>query len=246
MSAPIQKTSVSQQVVNYVLDLIDRGELKRGDRLPGEREFAESLGISRVPLREAISALSALGIVEKRHGEGNFIAAYSPDILGRILRTYTMLDHSLADDLFEARSVVEGAAARLAARNATAQDIEALREDIRQAEEAIPDYVAGKKRLADMLALDDLFHLQCAAASHNEFYIQFVAIVHTAGTDMGLYELTYGRQPERYYESQEYHRRLVDAIESGDEQLAQDIMCRHIDSIRTTTEECPPSLGNPD
>lgn len=241
MSAPIQKTSVSQQVVNYVLDLIERGELKHGDRLPGEREFAESLGISRVPLREAISALAAMGIVEKRHGGGNYIGAYSPEVLGRILRTYTILDHSLADDLFEARSVVEGAAARLATRNATAQDIAALREIIEQAEEAIPAYVEGKKRLADMLELDDLFHLQCAAASHNEFYIQFVAIVHTAGTDMGLYEMTYGRQPEKYYESQAYHRRLLDAIEAGDEQLAQDIMCRHIESIRTTTEACPAS-----
>lgn len=233
----IQKESVSQQVFNYVLDQIERGNLEQGDRLPGEREFAESLGISRVPLREAISALSALGIVEKRHGEGNFITGFSPDILGRILRTYTILESSLSSDLFEARSVVEGAAARLAARNATTEDIAALREDIRRMEEAIPDYIDGKWRLSDMLELDDLFHLQCAAASHNEFYIQFVNIVHTAGTDMGLYEKTYGRQPERYYDSIKFHRELLDAIEAKDELLAQEIMCRHIDSIRTSTTE---------
>ena len=63
MSSIIQKTSVSQQVVDYILGQIDRGELKRGDRLPVEREFAESLGISRVPLREAIAALTAMGVV---------------------------------------------------------------------------------------------------------------------------------------------------------------------------------------
>ena len=97
MPTPIQKTSVSQQVVDYVLGCIDRGELKQGDCLPGEREFAESLGISRVPLREGISALAAMGIVEKRHGEGNFIAEFSSDVLGRILHTYTMLDHTLAN-----------------------------------------------------------------------------------------------------------------------------------------------------
>lgn len=233
---PIQKTSVSQQVVNHVLDQIEQGELKPGDRLPVEREFAESLGISRVPLREGISALSALGIVERRQGDGNYIAGFSPDILGRILRTYTLLDGSLADDLFEARSVVEGAAARLAARNATAEDIDAMEADIQAMEEAIPDYIDGKKRLHDMLRLDDLFHLRCAAASHNEFYIQFVNIVHMAGTDMGLYEKTYGRQPEKYYDSVKFHRRLVDAIRSRDEILAQEVMCRHIDSIRTNAE----------
>ncbi len=236
MATLIQKTSVSQQVVDYILGCIDRGELKRGDRLPGEREFAESLGISRVPLREAISALSAIGIVEKRHGDGNFIAQFSPDVMGRILHTYTMLDHTLSDDLFEARSVVEGAAARLAARNATTEDVAALYEEIERMEEAIPAYIRGEKELADMLTLDDLFHLRCAAASHNQFYIQFVNIVHTAGTDLGLYEETYGRDRELYYESVQFHRQVVDAIAAGDEGLAQDVMCRHIESIRSGTE----------
>ena len=88
-----------------------------------------------------------------------------------------------------------------------------------------------------MLKQDDLFHLQCAAASHNEFYIQFINIMHTIGTDMGLYENTYGRNPEKYYTSLDFHRRLVDAIKSGDELMAQDIMAHHIESIRSNTEE---------
>lgn len=233
----IQKTSVSQQVIDYVLGCIDRGELKQGDCLPGEREFAESLGISRVPLREGISALAAMGIVEKRHGEGNFIAEFSSDVLGRILHTYTVLDHTLSNDLFEARSLIEGAAARLAARNATDSDITALRESIAQMELDVPAYVKGELTLSHMLKMDDLFHLQCAAASHNEFYIQFVNILHTIGTDMGLYESTYGRTPEKYYTSLDFHRSLVSAIESGDETSAQDIMVRHIEAIRITTEE---------
>lgn len=235
MTTPIQKTSVSQQVVDYVLNCIDRGELKQGDCLPGEREFAESLGISRVPLREGISALAAMGIVEKRHGEGNFIARFSPDILGRILHTYTLLDHSLAADLFEARALIEGAAARLAARNAVEDDIRHLRELVAQMEKDVPAYVQGELTLADMLRKDDLFHLQCAAASHNEFYIQFVNILHKFGTDIGIYENTYGKTPEKYYVSLDFHHRLVDAIEAGNEQLAQDIMCSHIDSIRSNT-----------
>lgn len=235
MDGFIQKTSVSQQVVNYILGCIDRGELKSGDRLPGEREFAESLGISRVPLREAISALSAMGIVEKRHGDGNFIAEFSSDVLGRILHTYTMLDHTLASDLFEARALIEGAAAQLAARNATAGDLAALRDIVTQMETDVPAYVKGERDLAYMLKQDDLFHLQCAAASHNEFYIQFVNILHTVGTDMGLYESTYGQDPQKYYGSLDFHRRLVEAIAGGEEQSAHDIMRHHIESIRSNT-----------
>ena len=237
MSSIIQKTSVSQQVVDYILGQIDQGVFKRGVRLPGEREFAESLGVSRVPLREAIATLTAMGVVEKRQGDGNYIAGFSPNALGRILRTYTMLDHTLADDLFEARALVEGAAARLAARNATDEDVEALYKEIGRMEEAIPAYIRGEKRLADMLILDDLFHLRCAAASHNQFYIQFVNIVHTTGTDMGLYERTYGRHPEKYYDSVKFHRQIADAIADRGEQSAEDTMRDHIESIRADTEE---------
>ncbi len=236
MANPIQKQSVSQQVVDYILGCIDRGELKRGDRLPGEREFAESLGISRVPLREAISALAVMGIVEKRHGEGNFIAESSMDVLGQILRTSTMLDRSLAEDLFETRGMVEGTSARLAARNALPGDIEAIREALALMEEAVPRYIAGEMLLGEMLSLDDLFHLRVAAASHNRFYMQFVNIMHSAGTDMGLYEKAYGRHPEKYHESLNYHRELTEAIANKNEVLAQDIMSRHIESIRMDTE----------
>ena len=88
-----------------------------------------------------------------------------------------------------------------------------------------------------MLELDDLFHLRVAAASHNRFYIQFVNIMHAAGTDMGLYEKAYGRHPEKYYESLEFHAALADAIEKGNETEAQDIMLRHIESIRTDTSK---------
>ncbi len=234
--SPIQKQSVSRQVLDYILGCIDRGELKRGDRLPGEREFAESLGISRVPLREAISALSLMGIVEKRHGEGNFIAESGMDGFEQILRTSTMLDSSLAEDLFETREMVESASARLAARNASAEDVEALREAIKLMEEAVPGYIAGEKHLEDMLRLDDMFHLRVAAASRNRFYMLFVGIMHSAGTDMGLYEKAYGEQPNKYYDSLEFHKKLADAIAQGNEALAQDIMSRHIQSIREETD----------
>ena len=54
---------------------------------------------------------------------------------------------------------------------------------------------------------------------------------------MGLYENTYGRAPEKYYTSLEFHNNLVDAIAAKNEQLAQEIMARHIESIRSNTEE---------
>lgn len=232
----IQRTSISQQVMDHILNLVDRGELRPGDRLPPEREFAASLGISRVPLREAISALGVLGVLEKRQGSGTTVASFSPETLGRILRTYTLLDNTLSGSLFEARMAVEATAARLAAQNAARSDVERLSGLLSEMEAAIPPYLRGEKQLADMLALDDLFHLQCAAASHNQFYIQFVNIVHTAGTDLGLYETVYGKDREKYYESARDHRKVLDAIAAGDGRGAEEAMAAHIRSIQANTE----------
>lgn len=236
MESIIQRTSISQQVMNHILDLMEQGQLRPGDRLPPERDFAASLGISRVPLREAISALCVLGVLDKRQGSGTTVAAFSPETLGRILRTYTMLDGTLSGNLFEARMVVEGTAARLAAQNAGQEDISVLSAALDEMEQAIPAYVRGEKGLGDMLALDDLFHLQCAAASHNQFYIQFVNIVHTAGTDLGLYEAVYGKDREKYYESVLDHRKVLDAIANRDGLRAEEAMTAHIRSIRANTE----------
>ena len=62
-------------------------------------------------------------------------------------------------------------------------------------------------------------------------------MVHTTGTDMGLYERTYGLYPEKYYDSVDFHRQIADAIANRDEQAAEDIMRDHIESIRTNTDE---------
>lgn len=70
-----------------------------------------------------------------------------------------------------------------------------------------------------------------------QFYIQFANIVHTAGSDMGLYEAAYGRERERYYESVDFHRQVVDSIAAGDAPQAEAVMCRHIRAIRTHTRQ---------
>lgn len=232
-----ERTSASERVVDLLLERIHSGELRPGDRLPVEREFAAQLGVSRVPLREAISALGTMGIIRRRQGDGNYVAAIPPEVLGRILHTYTVLDDTLEKDLFEARSQIEGTAARLAGRHATEEDIAGLRRQVADMATEVEAYIGGRRSLTDMLQADDRFHLQVAAAGHNAFYLQFVHILHTAGTDMGLYEAAYGQQPARYQESLAYHRALVDAIAAHDEALAEDTMCRHIESIRDITEK---------
>lgn len=232
MIKPIQKRSVSQQIIDSLIESIESGQLKIGDKLPAERDFAQQLGVSRVPLREAICALSAMGILDVRHGDGTFVSAYSPNVMGRILRTYSLLDRSLADEIFEARILAEGEAARLAARNATPDDLDKISRDLDLFDQAADLYQSGKINLAEMLELDELVHLGFAVAAHNNFYIQFVNIIHRAGADQGLFEKAYTAKRDRYLDSIRFHRQIFAAIAAGDEQLAYETMCAHIENIR--------------
>jgi DNA-binding FadR family transcriptional regulator len=80
--AVVEPPSTRDRVVEHVRRLIVSGSLKRGDRLPGERDLAHELGVSRPSVRSGLEALEAMGVVVSRRGAGTFIANGPPD-LGR-------------------------------------------------------------------------------------------------------------------------------------------------------------------
>ncbi len=79
----VTREAVPQQIVSRLLDLIQQRHLGPGDRLPAERELAASMGVSRSSLREALRALTVLGVTEMRHGAGTYISSLEPELLVR-------------------------------------------------------------------------------------------------------------------------------------------------------------------
>ena len=71
--APREPEGSTEQVVSHVRDLIERGELRPGDRLPAERDLATQIGVSRPTVRAGLRALAAMGVVQSRHGSGTYI-----------------------------------------------------------------------------------------------------------------------------------------------------------------------------
>ena len=110
-----------QQIVSRLLDLIQQRHLGPGDRLPAERELAATMGVSRSSLREALRALTVLGVTEMRHGTGTYVSSLEPDLLVRPLSFVLSLSDGGFDQLFEARKVVEPAIAALAGRGSMAR-----------------------------------------------------------------------------------------------------------------------------
>src|SRR5919202_5314122 len=114
---PERRGTTSEEVIQRLREMIHRGELRPGDRLPPERDFAKMLGVSRPTLRAGIRSLSAVGVLESRQGAGTFVveAGASPPLHTSPLRPLASLHGFTSAEMFEARQSLEMAIAGLAA-----------------------------------------------------------------------------------------------------------------------------------
>jgi GntR family transcriptional repressor for pyruvate dehydrogenase complex len=120
--------SSSEEVVLHLREMIHRGELQRGDRLPPERDLAKLLGVSRPTLRAGIRSLAAHGVLQSRQGAGTFVVDNDgpPSLDSSPLRLMAALHGFTSAEMFEARRSIEMAMAGLAAERATGDDMAAI------------------------------------------------------------------------------------------------------------------------
>ena len=121
---PVKKENLPEKIIREIKHLIHSGQITPGSRLPGERTLSDLLNVSRSSLREALKALSILGVIENRHGDGNFISASPNDWPMEPLSIFLSVKRGAMIDLIEARQGLEIAVAELAALRRTADDIE--------------------------------------------------------------------------------------------------------------------------
>lgn len=206
MPRPIQKRSLVDIALEQIRLRIDDGSWPLGQRLPPEPELAESLGISRNTVREAVRVLTFSGVLEVRQGDGTYVRACADP-----LDTLLVLARSSVEQALEARGIIEVEASRLAAERRTDADILALRKAL----EASAARHGGA--LDDYIVHDLIFHQRVVDSAHNpvlsELYRYFSRVIRA-----GL-ERTIG-DPSRPQPSFELHRDLLDAIERGDADAA--------------------------
>lgn len=116
----------AERVIDYVRTRIERGELKPGDQLPTERELARRLGISRPSVRSGIRSLSAMSVIESRHGRGTYVCDGPPTLDDQPLHMLARLHKLSGDQMVEARKALEVAAAGFAATRATREQVQTL------------------------------------------------------------------------------------------------------------------------
>jgi GntR family transcriptional regulator, transcriptional repressor for pyruvate dehydrogenase complex len=174
---PSPVVPLSEQIRRQLVEAVTRGDLRPGDRLPGETTLAAQFGVSTAEARAGLSSLVDMGLIEivrGRHG-GVRIAQPKPDQLQRTLHDglSVLVDLSgvTLGDLAEARRETETACARAAARRRTEDDLRAMRTALdRSADEQL--------EISEWLGLDIVFHRGVADASHNAILAMPLTAVH--------------------------------------------------------------------
>jgi GntR family transcriptional regulator, transcriptional repressor for pyruvate dehydrogenase complex len=219
--APVQRQALSELVAQRLLGLIQSGNLRPGQQLPPERELAETLNVSRPSLREALRALSLLGVLRIRQGGGVFVSALDPEALLGPLHFFISLDEGNIENLFEARIVVESAITGLAAVNIKKADLDRLRDCV----------ASGSRHAKDIekfVESDVEFHRIVFQSSGNSFLQRIATSLHLLGR--ASREIT-GQIPGVVNRSLQDHRKILAALEAHDAEAAERAMRSHLENV---------------
>jgi GntR family transcriptional repressor for pyruvate dehydrogenase complex len=212
--------SSTAQVVAYVRSLIENGAVGPGDRLPAERDLATHIGVSRPTVRAGLRALAAMGVVRSRHGSGTYIPDGPPELGTEALSFQAALHGFTREEMYEARRILEAAAAALAAERATLEQIATLAKEVASLFASIDDPQV-------FLVHDINFHRGVAIASGNPIVASLVEMVSAL-----YYEQrrdTAARASERdLRDAAEMHRRIYQAIRGRDADAARSLMTEHL------------------
>lgn len=170
---PVKAANVVDQIIESITDLIVKGEYTAGSKLPNEYEMMKELKVSRNSLREAMKILSATGIVEIRRGDGTYVCSQvRPSLFDHVI--YSIIyDMSTSSELQELRQVLDQEIVRFAMEKITEQEMEDLRENVREMERAIclGDYGKAEQ-------LDFAFHIKLIEVCKNQFFIRIMSGVY--------------------------------------------------------------------
>jgi GntR family transcriptional regulator, transcriptional repressor for pyruvate dehydrogenase complex len=218
---------LSQSVVRQIEELILRGILRPGERLPSERDLAEKLGVSRPSLREAIGELAEAGLLASKAGSGVFVAevlgsAFSPALV-RLFATH----EEAVFDYIAFRRDMEGLAAERAARLGSATDLQVIDTIFRKMEAA-----HQKRDPSDEAQLDAAFHMAIIEASHNVIMLHMLRSMF----DLLLDGVFYNRQVmfrNRVTREQllDQHRAMNDAVQARDAVAARRAVEAHLSYV---------------
>ena len=219
--------AATDRAIAQIRGLIAAGSYAPGQRLPPERELGEALGVSRNSLREAVTALQAMGVLDVRRGDGTFVTDLGAGVLVEALGFVLDLYHGeRLREIFEVRRILEPAAVARAAESIDDETVAALREMLGR--------VGPEMTLEKLVRHDLAFHHALATASGNALLAELLdalagptvrARVWRGMTEAGVVERTLAE-----------HRAIIDAVAARDPELARSLIVAHVRGVENWLE----------
>ncbi|WP_416825524.1 FadR/GntR family transcriptional regulator [Ectobacillus polymachus] len=219
----IRPKKIYEEVSDAILTMIKDGTLKPGDQLLPVHQLAEEFQVGRSAVREALSALRAMGLIEMRQGEGTYVKSFDASSLTTMLNNTILMDKQDILNLFEVRNILELGAVRAAALRRTDKDIKEMKHRINEMKNSLGNEVVGQKA-------DYYFHMAIAAASHNNILVELMNhVASTVSESIGetRHLILYGEHTTAEILAEE-HQAIFEAIVDGDGEKAQQRMYKHL------------------
>lgn len=219
----IKRNKVSDQIIEQIMSLIEKGQLTEGAKLPTENEMMKQLGVGRSSLREAMRALSLIGVIEVKHGQGIYVTALPERLSIFSLKWRDLRGQEKVEKIVEARKLLENIVIQAVIEKASEHDIRELRakfEKMQSVQDKREEYVQ-----ADMA-----FHFEIAKVSHNEILVGFLHDIRYMMRTWMEMDTPYNMEKAKTTLEQE-HREILEAIESRDLQRAQLAINKHLENI---------------
>ena len=205
-----------------LLDLVLGESMRPGDRLPGERALAESLGVGRSAVREAISALEVLGIGETRAGSGTYLRSGTSELLPSTLSWSLLLDQDRTAELTVVRAALERSAAELAAAERSDEQARRLLDLVQRQREAIED----PERYVEA---DIAFHRELALIAGNRLLAEILSTTRT------LLRVWFENAVDRRTDIEDAireHEEIARAVLEHDVEGVSEAMVRHMETAK--------------
>jgi len=209
------------KVFSFLRERLLEGTIQSGDRLVPERDLAVQLGVSRPIVREALRALSMIGVVEIRGRVGTIVRKPDISVLGDFFAFSLAQQPDIIDDVMQVRIGLECQAIRLACRNATTSDIERFRVALEAIESTIGDATDGGQADFD-------FHVSVVRASKSNTLINlYTAMATLLLRSHRERRRLIGVDPDFNRYVIEDHHRIFNAVIGRDEEQADKVLREH-------------------
>lgn len=224
----LKRSTLTDAIVEAIQNQIIEGKLKPGEQLPSEKELCEIFDVGRSSVREALKALTLVGLLEKRK-EGTFVTSSFSPVFKTPISNKLILKQVSQRDLLEARKVLEVQLVGLSANRATKEDLSIMESLLQEMNEK---YKAGLN--PEFIQCDVRYHLAIAESAQNEVLLSLMQAVKELLTDFQNEIIS---SPWIFKEAQKLHRLIFEAICERDENKAQKLMLKHLEDAERAYNE---------